>query len=97
MGEDRVWWYDSLGCEETDDECLARWKVLHIAAIVPGYMSICATVFIIVTAIEYRELLAKLSFGAQIPMCVCLSTSFLFCRDHSDFAVQIHRHHRLGI
>ena len=74
----RIWWYDSLDCDESDNECLFRWRVLHIAAIVSGSLSICACILMISTAIKYRKLLSKLSFAAQIPIYIAITDLGIF-------------------
>eukprot|EP00483_Globobulimina_turgida_P012613 UN12636 len=69
---DRVWWYDAMGCDETDTSCLSAWKTIHIAALIPAILSSLASIFIIMTGILYHHKLANLTFGAKLPIFISI-------------------------
>ena len=71
MSADRVWWYDAMGCESTDDACKQNWDTIHIAALIPSAFSIIASVFIIIAGtINHGRY--SMTFAAQLPIFISI-------------------------
>ena len=67
-----VWWYDAMQCDKTDNECYWRWEEIHIAAIIPSFISLCCSIYIIVMTIIYLQQFKKITFGATLPMFISI-------------------------
>lgn len=84
----RAWWYEVMGCEETkSNSCYQKWRTIHIAALIPGCLSIIACVYIIVTGIIYHQRITtlRLSFGTKLPLFISmvdLIYELNHCSDH---------------
>eukprot|EP01084_Bolivina_argentea_P186510 321488_1 len=72
MSNDRVWWYDAMGCDSSDTDCLDKWKTIHIAALIPSSLSILASIFIIITGILYHHKFTNMTFGAKLPIFISI-------------------------
>ena len=75
MSGDRAWWYEVMNCETSKSKaCYNQWQTIHIAALVPGCLSIIACIYIIVTGIVYHQRIKtlRLSFGTKIPLFISL-------------------------
>eukprot|EP01084_Bolivina_argentea_P145064 254372_1 len=73
MSTDRVWWYDAMSCDESNEECYKQWKTIHITALIPSISSSLASIFIIITGLKYHRKLSNLTFGAQLPIFISVS------------------------
>ena len=70
---ERIWWYIAMDCDESNKECFTQWQNIHIAALVPTFFSIVASLIIIIAGIKYHKKLSHLSLAAQLPIYISIS------------------------
>eukprot|EP01083_Nonionella_stella_P082040 226384_1 len=72
MSQTYIWWYEAMDCDQSDESCYSRWKDIHIAAIIPSFISLCCSIYIICMTIIYLKQFRKITFGATLPMFISI-------------------------
>eukprot|EP01084_Bolivina_argentea_P200051 342149_1 len=79
-----IWWYDAMHCAKSDTKCYHHWQYIHIAAIIPSYISLCCSVYIIIVTIFYIRHFRKITFGATLPMYISICDAIFHSSHGSD-------------
>lgn len=74
MSSTRTHWYTAMACDESDTECFTNWLLIHILALIPSFLSILSSIFIIVTGIKYHsKFKSNFSFAAELPIYISIA------------------------
>eukprot|EP01083_Nonionella_stella_P170116 578178_1 len=79
-----IWWYDAMGCDKSDTECYHNWQSIHIAAIIPSYISLFGSLYIIIMTNFYVHHFRKITFGATLPMYISICDAIFHTSHGSD-------------
>ena len=59
-------------CTDAHSACYSLWEQVHLAALIPAFISIVCSLYIICCTVKYRRQFKQMTFGAMLPMFISI-------------------------